>query len=325
MKQKIEEMLEQEPLKEEGLNLIGIGADKVVFETPGSSKKIIKISKSFILQKIGLLLGISNKTEIDNNDESKVDEYQKKLIEEHNKIEEEISEVFGKEHLLRKGIFKAKIPFTKEMIHKLISNKNFFPSIEKLNDDTIYEVETLAETQSIAEELKDREKFKTKDFSIGLVTYDNFRKSGDILEAMSYVRDDTNSDFLSEFDKNSKDKKYVDVVKEIVTKIIQYTKKTGYMIDIFGPDNITIYNKEDGSLDYHLPDVILPGSQDYWRKNIKDDKNFDLLRHNYIYYYSIKSLADKLGISDNLNPEDLIYFKDTGIPTEGKFPLEEEQ
>ena len=97
------------------------------------------------------------------------------------------------------------------------------------------------------------------------------------------------------------------------------------MIDIFGPDNITIFTKEDGSLGYHLPDLILPGNQDYWRKNIMDDKNFDLLRHNYTFYYSIKSLADKFGISDNLEPEDLIYFKGSGIPTEGKFSLEEEQ
>ncbi|MCX6716924.1 MAG: hypothetical protein NTV72_03295 [Candidatus Taylorbacteria bacterium] len=92
------------------------------------------------------------------------------------------------------------------------------------------------------------------------------------------------------------------------------------MIDIFGPNNITIFTNEDGTVGYHLLDVILPGQKENWVKNIKDDPSFDLLRHYYIFYYSINSLANKLGIKDNLVPEDLVYFKGKGMPTEGNIP-----
>ena len=92
------------------------------------------------------------------------------------------------------------------------------------------------------------------------------------------------------------------------------------MVDIFGPDNLTIFTNEDGKLDYHLLDVILPGPRSSWNKNIKDDPSFDLLRHNYQFYYAVKSLGDKLGITDNLEAEDLVYFRGFGLPTMGKFP-----
>ena len=129
------------------------------------------------------------------------------------------------------------------------------------------------------------------------------------------------AELLSEFDSRFEDKKYREAVKEIITKIIAYTKKTGFAMDIFGPNNITIFTKEDGSVDYHLLDVIMPGLRFYDSKNIQDDTNFKLLRHNYTFYYSVKSVAEKLGINDNLEPEDLTYFKGAGIPTEGIFPV----
>lgn len=118
----------------------------------------------------------------------------------------------------------------------------------------------------------------------------------------------------------SADLEYVEKVKEILIKIIKFTKRTGQMVDIFGPDNLTIFTNEDGKLDYHLLDVILPGPRSSWNKNIKDDPSFDLLRHNYQFYYAVKSLGDKLGITDNLEAEDLVYFRGFGLPTMGKFP-----
>jgi len=324
MRQTVEQIIGEEPFKDQNLKLIGMGADKIVFETPGSTKKIIKISTNFLSQKIGLLLNEGNETKIDSKTEIDADKYQKDLITEHKNIERDILEIFGSEHLLRSGVFKAEVPITKDMISKLMSNEHYRPMLEKLDDETVYKIKTLAETQIIAEELRNKEKFQTKSFNTDLVTEDNFRSAGNVPKALLYIKDFLDSNFLSEFDENSKDEKYVEIVKEIVTKIIKYTKRTGFMLDIFGPDNITIFNKEDDSLGYHLPDVILPGSQNYWRKNIKDDKNFNLLRHNYTFYYSIKSLADKLGIKDNLEPEDLNYFKGAGIPTEGEFTIKNE-
>ena len=73
--------------------------------------------------------------------------------------------------------------------------------------------------------MKDIEGFNTKDLCTALITYDNFRRSNDILNALSLVRELVDDHFLSEFDENLKDEKYVEIVKEIIEKIIEYTKK----------------------------------------------------------------------------------------------------
>ena len=315
----VKEIIKKEPFKDQNLKFLGIGAEKMVFEIPGSKEKIIKINKDFLKGKIYHLL----KNEFDNSGENqKLDKMQKDLIAERKIIERDISDVFGSEHVLRNGVFKVKIPITKDIIIKLLEfegehTKSIInPLLQAIDDNRVYEIKTIAETQTIAEELKYKEEFKTKDLSTNLITHDNFRSAKDIPKALSLVRELVGSYFLSEFDENSKDKKYVEIVKEIIEKIIEYTKKTGLIIDIFGQNNITIFTKEDGSLDYHLLDVITPFPQDI---NIKNDKDFDGLRHAYTYYYSIKSLADKLGIDNNLEPQDLNYFKGGDIPTEGEF------
>jgi hypothetical protein len=182
--------------------------------------------------------------------------------------------------------------------------------VDKLDENNIYEIEALVETQEIAEELRDPKSFKTKDFHVPLITHDKFREEKDFSSAFDLVKNFADKNF-----KNINNDPYINAIKEIVTKIIQYTKKTGRLLDIFGPDNITIFTNKDGSLDYHLLDVILPGKQNYWSKNIKDDNQGKLLRHCYTFYYSIRSLGEKLGIADNLEPEDMLYFKGVGLPT----------
>jgi hypothetical protein len=181
----------------------------------------------------------------------------------------------------------------------------------------------IAETQLVAEELRNRGMFKTKSFNTSLITDDSFRGAMDVTDALARARQVIKSNFLKDCDESLEDEAYKAVVREIVEKIIAYSKKTGRMVDIFGGDNITIFEREDGSLDYHLLDAILPGSQKAWEKNIKEDEELQLLRHYYTFYYSIKTLADKLGISDNLEMEDLVYFKGGEIPT-GKFPEAED-
>lgn len=318
-KQNTREIVNEEPIKGLGLNLIGIGGDRAVFETPGSLKKIIKVSKRYIEQKI---FNIINKKFNDTDDEDIINEDQRHEISENNKIENDLSEFFGDEHVLKHGVFKTKIPFTKETMIKFFEGNDFVKSeVEKL-DDTIYEINLYAETQPKAEELIDKEKFHTKDLRTYLITPDDFYGASDVPEALSYVRE-LIDDRYSNFEEYLEEEKYIGKAKEIITKIIEYTKKTGFAIDIYGPNNITIFTKEDGSVDYHLIDVIMPRLEFYEKVSVKDDKNLDLLRHNYVFYYSIKSLADKLGVKDNIEPEDMNYFKGVGIPTEGKFPIKE--
>ncbi len=317
IKQTITEIIETKPLKELGLRFVGVGADKAVFETPGSQRKLIKVSM-FILQK-----KISETLHNIPLDERRWSEFQNEIIAEQKEYEENMAEVFGKEHFPRKGVFKAKIPLNKEILLKVV-DENEIPLVENLNDDAVIEIKILIETQLIAEELKDSEKFETRSFNSDLITEKNFRGEGDIQMALTRVREfiDSNSSSEEELEALG-DESFRKVIEEIVTKIILYSKKTGLMIDIFGGNNITIFKKEDGSWDYHMLDVILPGSQKRWEKNIKDDKGLHLLRHYYTYFYSINSLAKKLGIEDNLEMDDLVYFKGAEIPI-GKFPETED-
>ena len=40
-----------------------------------------------------------------------------------------------------------------------------------------------------------------------------------------------------------------------------------------------------------------------------------MLQHYYVYYYALNSAAKMLGIEENIKPDDLVYFKEQGIPT----------
>ena len=309
----INEAIESEPLKELDLKLIGIGSEKIIFETPGSQKKVIKVNIDEVLYRIALKLGLTTEDQSDNGQ-------LKELIKEHKGIEADLVDIFGAEHILKNGVFRGKIPFTKDILIKLTEQIPVFQNkIISLPNDVIFEIEPLIETQIIADELKDKEKFKTTDFNINLITENELKGVKNITSVLTLIRRFVNKDFLANFQKESSDLKYVETVKEILVKIISFTKKTGLMLDIFGPYNITIFNKEDGYLDYHLLDVVLPGPRELWDKNIKDDQDLILLRHYYQFYYAIKSLGDRLGIEDNLKAEDLVYFKESGIPIKGSF------
>jgi hypothetical protein len=316
-KQIVREMVDEEPIRSLDLKFLGAGSNRVAFETSGSDKKIIKINRNVVEEKLLKLLGILSDDIISDEDLKKE---QRREIAIDMDIEDGIVEYFGADHVLKHGVFKTKVPFTKKTIAKFFEEDNSVsPIIGKLDDGFVCEVEMFAETQTKAEELIDRDKFNTKDFRTYRLKEEHYFEAENVPDALAEIRSLVDDELLSKFDEKFSDEKYLEVVKEIVTKIIGYIKKTGLGIDILGPNNITIFTKEDGSVGYHLLDVIMPCLAE---TNIKDDPEFKLLLNYYTLYYSIKSLADKLGIEADLEAEDLMYFKGVGIPTEGKLALE---
>ena len=310
--QKMGKVLETEPLKRLGLRFVGAGSDRVVFETAGSDRKRIKVSADVLKQKIvAILYGVSE-------DRNTGEAHQKAEIAEQKRYEDQIAEVFGSEHLLQRGVFRAKIPLTKGILSQFLGEQEE-ALVERLDEDVVYEVDMLAETQLVAPELQDPETFKTQSFNTNLIRADEFYGAETIDDALSRVRAVVDEKFLATCDEWLKDERYRAVVREIVEKIIAYSKQTGLMIDIFGGDNITIFDHGDGSLGYHLLDVVLPGSQQAREKNISEDGQLTLLRHYYTFYYSIHQVAEKMGLSNNLELHDLVYFKGADIPT-GAFP-----
>ena len=56
MKQTVQEIMGDELFKDTGFKLVGMGAEKMVFETPGSARKLVKISFSSIRNKLASIL-----------------------------------------------------------------------------------------------------------------------------------------------------------------------------------------------------------------------------------------------------------------------------
>ena len=312
IRRKIDKMLGQEPLNKRGYKFVGMGSDKVVLETPGSSRKLIKVSQDVLRQKISNLL--MNEDYSPTTPESKNHDVQRGKIAEIEEDEREIREIFGEDHFLKTGVFRIKIPITKEFLVSLFGDNQKVKVIDELPDDFESEIEMLAETQIIAEELRDPEKYSTNDLSTELISHKTFFKQDNIDKALEMARSFIDEGLVEKFEKMFQDEDYKRVIRDIVSKIIEYTKKTGLMIDVFGLNNITIFKKEDGSVGYHIIEALMPAPKEVWVMNISQDSTLKRLRHYYVYYYFIRSLADMVGIEDNIKPDDLVYFKDATIP-----------
>lgn len=318
LKKRFEEILQQEPLSGSGLTLVGIGSDKVVFESAGSTKKLIKISQAELGRRITQL--IKGEGHLDDSPDRDFLDEQKTLLRREKEDEQDAVEIFGEEHFLRKGVFKIKVPLTKNFLITLVGDGPLEADVKKLPNDFHTEIKMLAETQLVAEELKDPEKFSPISFNAPLITERDFHSGKNISEALLKTRAMIDGMFSAEeLEDCFGNELYRPVIREIVSKLIQYTKKTGEMIDIFGPNNITIYKKEDGSINYHLIEAMMPGAREHWARAINQDPELGLLRHYYSYFYSVNHFAEKLGMEGRLDPEDFIYFRGVGIPT-GEFP-----
>src|SRR3972149_4249315 len=103
------------------------------------------------------------------------------------------------------------LPLAKDFLLAFV-DKELEPLVEKLPNDAIQEVEMLAETQIKAEELSDKEKFSTIDFSTDVITYKDFYDSENIEAALLKVRDMVNDEFLNSFQEILKDERYAPII-----------------------------------------------------------------------------------------------------------------
>ncbi|MFA5870948.1 MAG: hypothetical protein WC842_03625 [Candidatus Paceibacterota bacterium] len=291
---------------------VGSGADNIVFKIKASEKKFVKVSRDMLERQIDCIVSGGNINE--------QIEGQKKRIQEFKEKQNKIIDVFGIDHVLRSDFIRHKIELTKneasEIVGKEINGKE-----EK------YQIDTFIQTQPIAKELRDKEKYQTKSFNTALMREVDFGKGGErdviinngIPAAQKFVSEFPRG-FINELKTKKVSEEYIPVYKEILEKMIAYTKKTGSMIDIFGPENITVFKDENGKVGYHLIDPILPGKTEHFEKPFIE-RNMNGLRHGCIYYYSLRDGAKLLGIEDSIQLEDLNYFK--GIDEETKKKIEQ--
>ena len=306
----IDKVIESEAFQKHGLQYVGIGAEKIVFETDGSDKKLIKISLETLRDKISGYFDSHHEYAI------AVSLDEKEIKKEYQAQEQSIVEVFGREHVLEKGFFHYKIPMTKEVVAAAMGERGG-KFIKKLDEMAgIPEIEMVVETQLIAEELKYPKESHTIDLNVPLIKYDKFISSQNIQEGLRNIEGMIDRDIKIYVEQLSNFEQYVDVEKEIIKNIIKYTKATGQIMDVFGPNNITIFlDKDSNEPNFHLLDVVMPGPRRRWDMNIKDDPKLSLLRHCYTFYYGINCWAKELGVAESLELDDLAYFKGAELPT----------
>ncbi len=301
-----------EYLKKFNPHYIGAGADNIVFKIDASEKKFVKVSRDMFERQINCV--------ISGGDIIKQIEDQKEKIEEFKKKQNDIVSVFGSEHVLKSDFIRHKIELTKneaaEIVGKEIDGKE-----EK------YQIDTFIQTQPIAKELKEKEKYNTKSFNASLMRAIDFGEGGErdtiinnsIPAAKKWVEEFPQG-FVNDLKNKKVSEEYIPAYREIIEKMVAYTKRTGSMIDVFGPENITVFKDESGKVNYHLIDPILPGKTEHFEKPFIE-RNMNGLRHGCIYYHSLREGAKLLGIESTIQLEDLNYFK--GIDEETKKKIEQ--
>ena len=321
----IESALDSEPLSKYGLRYVGHGDQNVCFETAASEKKLIKVSTEalgikvieFLEQKRSGVASSVDTSRFSAEDKWFADRYVKEIADKKEQ-EEAMSAVFGNEHVLKTGSFKFRLPLTKKVIVDMLPDDHKSLA-DVLKDDEVSEIEMPITTQPIAPELKDQYSHKTQSFNTVLMTVDQFRSNQTIEAALDDIKRIIDYDFLNEMKGLLENGTYAETIKEVMEKIVAYSKKTGLMLDIFGPNNLTLFTDADGKPDFHVIDGTLPGPKYIWEMNISDDPSLHLLRHYYTYYYSVHSLTEILGLKDNLELDDLVYFKGHELP-KGELP-----
>lgn len=162
-------------------------------------------------------------------------------MREHSDQEKTLVGFFGKDHVLEHNYFHSKIPLDKELISQIMGEYLSGPTLEEK-----YEIEMIMKTQKIAEELKDSDAYQTEDYTSGLIKESDFRNSKDIEEGYNKIENLVNKKFIEPMLERIKNNKFDKSIEEITKNIILYTQKTGKMIDIFGPNNITLFINKEG-------------------------------------------------------------------------------
>jgi hypothetical protein len=313
----VKHIFASEELSNRKLNLINMGAEKVVFEVEGVPDKVFKIPISaFNYRTASIIQG----TDIDKKEcDRQVIEGQMVYWEDEMELEEEAKMIFGKEHFLDRGIFRVTIPLTKTMLVKYWGEEK----TKLIPDDFYEEVKMLAESQDALDALTNPSDYYNIPFGIYLVKGKDFTssydKSVEQFTAVVKTKIDEQLEMMKDF---ILDEYLGPVLKKIVTDITRYTKKTGRMMDLFGKDNLIIFAKKEQDLsseitnyDYMFIEFSMVGDKDDFMIKFEEDKNSGnkLLPYYYSYYYFIHKLAEKFGIEDNLKLEDLYYFQNSEV------------
>ncbi len=342
----VEQVIASEAYQDKKLKLINIGSERVVLKAEGVPGRVFKISRENLEQRVRMAL--FDQLSSSQDQDRTIIEKQMREWRDEQELEAEAIEIFGKEHFLKRGIFRVTVPVTKDLIIKCFAgtDESGDPVMEMggadfildLPDDLVISVKMLAESQEEFDVVADLNKYDPLDFHTKLITARAFFENAETVSvSLDRVRKATDSqvDLLLS---TVKGKNEMSMMVEVVENIIRYVRRSGIMVDIFGSENFIIYNRtlfdggrthninsesDSDEYDYKIIELTMPGGKDYWLTTYDKDKKdgFQYLRHYYSFYYFIKTLADKLGIKENLDKEDLTYFYRTSFDEEAQDSL----
>lgn len=305
-----------EEFRDKNLQLINVGAERVVFKVEGVPGRVFKVPVAELGDRV--FLSAAGK----NGDSKECDriiiEQQMEDWRDEQELEKEAKSVFGEKHFLERSIFRVTIPVTKEFAIRHFEEKPPTGILNHLPDDYREEVRILAESQEEFDVITNPDKYFNIPFGIRLVDRKDFFRA-DIEEGTRQVREMVDKQYrlMKDFIEDSESGP---VLRDLVEKMIIYTKKTGRMIDVFGSHNIVVFaNMENQApdedvkdFDYKIIEFSMPWHKDHWTATFAEEQatdKYDCLRHYYSYYYFLNKLGKEMGIEDGLKPGDLSYFK----------------
>ena len=324
----LETVVNQDEYKDKKLQVVSIGAERIVFKAEGVPNRVFKIGRDALAKRLGL--DISDDSEKTRESDKMIIEEQMVDWDDEKELEKDAVDIFGEDHFLKRGIFRVTVPVTRELILA------FFPDelvrkevLDKHPEEFVGNCKMLAESQEELEVLTNPEDYFHMSISIRVLNKQELFKDAnslnEVLERIRFKLDQQISvmkDFI-------KDRYCRPVLTDLFGKIVKYTKKTGRMIDLLGENNVVFYaggaktigeRQHVKGWNYKIIEFSMSGPKDAWITTINEDRehNYSFLWQYYAYFYLVNTVSKMLGIEDNLVPDDLCYFKKPEVVPEKK-------
>ncbi len=245
--------------------LEGVGGQQLVYSFPDYPEIVAKVEMATLLEEVAAIIEVGNIGKKANQVVLEQKKHQKEL--EH----QDLVDFFGKNHVLVETFHILKIPVNQRIINSMATllgwsetQRSFVAGYDKNS------ISSLLAFQEKFDVLKQPDKLSV---TAGLaelrpvVTPLYEEIYNDLTVAALYDLESVNPipvdkiikihPFLEKImEKLAEDEQLKEMVKEFISKAINYSKKTGKLLDLIGIDNVVFFKEETGQWSFKLLDAI---------------------------------------------------------------------